>query len=306
MGADMKKILLATASVFALSAGAASAADLGPRPVYKAPPPVAAPVAFSWTGFYIGGHFGSGWGTKEWDDPASVTGCTHSSGQGSANPTCVAIVPPPGGGGGGGAAAGLLGFESSHTVNGFLGGGQVGFNYQFGWWVLGAEFQGSAADLTGHGSCSVQGLLNCSDKVDTLLTIAGRVGFAVDRALIYIKGGGAWVHDKFTVTNNNVLPLEIACGTVGETIITCPIVGGTVNSSRWGGMWGAGIEYAFLPNWSAKIEYDFLDFGSKHIVINDAPGFDITQHIHLVKFGINYHFSWGKAPWGKGPVVASY
>jgi len=68
-------------------------------------------------------------------------------------------------------------------------------------------------------------------------------------------------------------------------------------------MWGAGIEYAFLPNWSAKLEYDFLDFRAKTFVINDVPAFDITQRIHLVKFGINYHFNWGK---GKAPVVASY
>ncbi len=301
MGADMKKLFLASASVLALSVGAATAADLGPRPVYKAPPPVAAPVPFSWTGFYIGGNFGSGWGTKEWDDAASVTGCTHSSGKGSANPTCIAIGGGGGGGGGAGGAAGALGFQSSHTVNGFLGGGQIGYNYQFyPWLVLGAEIQADFAELKGHGGCSVQGLLNCRDKVDGLATFAGRVGFAVDHALIFIKGGGAWAHDKFSVTNNNVLPLEIVCDTEGHT---CPIVGGTVSASRWGAMWGAGIEYAFTPSWSAKLEYDFLDLGTKHYVINDVPAFDITQRIHLVKFGINYHFNWGK---GKAPVVASY
>src|SRR6266566_3062386 len=110
MGADMKKLFLASASVLALSVGTATAADLGPRPVYKGPPPVAAPVPFSWTGFYIGGNFGSGWGTKEWDDAASVTGCTHSVGHGSANPTCIAIVPPPGPPG---APVPALGFQSS-------------------------------------------------------------------------------------------------------------------------------------------------------------------------------------------------
>jgi outer membrane immunogenic protein len=290
----MKKLLLASASVLALTVGAANAADIA-RPVYKnPPPPVAVPVPFSWTGFYIGAHIGSGWGTKEWDDAASVTGCAHSSGHGSANPTCVAIVPTPGGGG----VSGLLGFDSSHTVNGFLGGGQIGYNYQIDWAVLGVEVQGSFADLTGHGSCSVQGLLNCRDKVDGLATFAGRFGFAVDHALIFIKGGGAWAHDKFTVTNNNVIPLEIVCDTEGHT---CPIVGGTVKANRWGWMWGAGIEYAFRPNWSAKLEYDFLDLGTKSYVINDVPVFDIRQRIHLVKFGINYHFNWGKAP-----IVANY
>jgi outer membrane immunogenic protein len=292
----MKKLLLASASVFALNAGAASAADLGPRPAYKAPPP--APVVappFSWTGFYIGGHIGSGWGTKEWDDArpnATACGKTNPPGQ-------ICITP----GGGGAAGEGPV-FNSSHTVNGFLGGGQIGFNYQIDWAVLGVEVQGSFADITGHGTCGFEGLLNCSSKVDGLATFAGRFGFAVDRALIYVKGGGAWAHDKFEITNSGLLFLAGTCDSEG---LNCtPVPGRSFSANRWGWMWGTGVEYAFLPNWSAKLEYDFLDLGTKSYLINDVLGtFDIRQRIHLVKFGINYHFSWG-APWGKAPVVARY
>jgi outer membrane immunogenic protein len=90
----------------------ASAADLSVRaPVMKAPPPV--PVAvFNWTGFYVGAHVGGGWGDKDW----------------------VAV------------GVGPLG---SHDIDGFLGGGQIGFNYQVGAWVLGAEVDFSWADLDG-------------------------------------------------------------------------------------------------------------------------------------------------------------
>ncbi len=212
MGAIMKKLLLASASVLALNLGAATAADLGPRPVYKAPPPVAAPVPFSWTGFYIGAHIGSGWGTKEWDDAKpNATACSHTSPPGQ-----FCFVPP--GPGVGPITEGLI-FNSSHTVNGFLGGGQIGFNYQVGWWVWGAEVQGSFADLTGHGTCGFEGLLNCSSKVDGIATFAGRLGFAVDRALIYMKGGGAWAHDKFAVTNSGLIAV---CEGEGESRICTP------------------------------------------------------------------------------------
>src|SRR5258708_1942683 len=107
--------LLATTSLVAF-ATVASAADLA-RPVYKAPPPP--PPSFSWTGFYIGVHVGSGWGTKEWDQ----------------------IATPP--------AASFNRSDSSHAVNGILGGGQIGFNYQVGWAVWGVEIQASAADVKG-------------------------------------------------------------------------------------------------------------------------------------------------------------
>jgi outer membrane immunogenic protein len=295
----MRKMLLASASVFALSAGAANAADLGPRPVYKAPPPVAAPVPFSWTGFYIGGHLGSGWGTMEWDDPnkPNQTACSHTSPPGQ---ICFTTGPGPGPGP---ITQGLV-FNSSHTVNGFLGGGQVGFNYQVGWWVWGAEIQGSFADLTGHGACGFEGFLNCSSKVDGIATFAGRLGFAVDRALIFVKGGAGWAHDKFSVTNSGLIAVCTSEGCATSEVVP----GRSISSSRWGWMWGTGVEYAFLPNWSAKLEYDFLDLGTKSFFVNDVLGtFDIKQRIHLVKFGINYHFNWGKAPWaGKAPVVASY
>ena len=290
--------LLVTVSAVGLAAGA-SAADLSLAPVYKGPPP---PVPlFSWTGFYIGGSFGAGWGTTEWSDPASQTGCAHSNpnnpNSGNSNKTCVTVIVPSGGGGGaagGGAAAAAaaagavaaLATDTSHTMNGFLGGLQVGYNYQINWAVLGVEAQGSFADLTGHGVCGVDLLFNCGTKVDGLATFAGRFGLvALGNALIYMKGGGAWVHNHFSA-NNSGGAFTICAGGV-----ECPIAGGSISASRWGWMWGTGIEYAFLRNWSVKVEYNFLDFGSKSYTINDIPfTFDVTERIHLVQFGVNYRF----------------
>src|SRR2546421_9628402 len=91
--------------------GAAMAADIS-RPVYKAPPAGALPVTYDWTGFYVGGHVGYGWAQKEWQDSFGL-------------------------------------FNVSNTPNGFLGGGQAGFNYQIGQFVLGAEGDFSWTGING-------------------------------------------------------------------------------------------------------------------------------------------------------------
>src|SRR6266849_6346056 len=76
VGDDMKKLCLSTVAGAALVAAcSANAADLGPRPAYKAPPPppVVAPV-YNWTGFYVGGHFGGGWARKAWEEKSESNG----------------------------------------------------------------------------------------------------------------------------------------------------------------------------------------------------------------------------------------
>src|SRR5215207_5215145 len=122
----MKKFLGISIAALCLAAPAL-AADLPSRVA----PPVVLPVAFSWTGFYVGGHIGGAWGTTEWDDPASTTGCAHSNpndpNRGNSNPTCQVVIIPPGdgggvggggdgGGGGGGAVGAPTQVNTSHSV----------------------------------------------------------------------------------------------------------------------------------------------------------------------------------------------
>jgi len=110
----MKKFWVAGLAGLVLGvSGFANAADLGARPTYKAPPLVAAtPVPFSWTGFFIGGHIGGGWGKKTWID----LGDDNSD-------------------------------NTSYNVSGVLGGVQAGFNYQIASLVAGVEGDFS---LDGH------------------------------------------------------------------------------------------------------------------------------------------------------------
>ncbi len=249
----MKKFLLGGIALGALIAAApAGAADMR-APAYKAPPP---PV-FSWSGFYIGGHVGGGWGRKHWFNVDA-----------------------------GGAPFGRD--EGFHHVRGGLAGGQIGLNYQFGYWVLGAEVDASWAHLEGsHHDVAFAGDVNHS-RVDSIVTASGRLGYSVDRVLGYVKGGGAWVHDKFWVSSVATPDVERERGT----------------SNRNGWMAGVGVEYAFADNWSAKIEYNHIDLGRKRAEFTNLAGAaiyrqDIDQTLNLFKFGINYRF-------GSGPVYARY
>ena len=146
----------------------------------------------------------------------------------------------------------------------------------------------SGANLTGSGSCASLSLLNgplppggCSAKVVGVGTIAGRLGVALDRVLIYGKGGGAWANDQYDLTSPNVAFFPAFNG----------------NETRWGWMGGVGVEYAFLDNWSAKIEYNYLWFHTSNLQFTDTTqqflfNTSIQQQLHLVKVGLNYRWGW--------------
>ena len=251
----MRKWFVAGIGILALAAGArtAAAADLpGVAPAYR---PAQTMVLFSWSGFYVGAHVGGGWGHK---DEAGVPFTFAGN----------AIVLQP----------------VSLDVRGGLAGGQLGFNYQTGIWVFGAEAQASWSNLKGDAPCpftATAGVLNadCNAKVDALGTFALRLGIALDRVLLYGKGGGAWTNDKYSSTPaNTVLPFIF-----------------NANETRWGWMAGAGIEFAFTDNWSAKIEYNYMDLGKRSIRFVDSADtvfylVDIRQVVNVVKFGVNYRF----------------
>ncbi len=126
-------------------------------------------------------------------------------------------------------------------------------------------------------------LILCNSKADRFGTIAGRFGIAADRALVYLKGGAAWLHSTHVFT----------IATLGDGDFTA-------SGTKWGWTAGAGVEYALTRNWSAKLEYDFMDFGTSRFIFGTVVPIDIKQNIQTVKFGLNYKFDWG------GVVAASY
>ncbi len=154
----------------------------------------------------------------------------------------------------------------SMSPKGFLAGGTIGYNLQTGTWVWGLE---GDVDYTGmkdtNDSC-VPG--SCATKASWMGTARGRIGYAGwNNFLPYITGGGAFAGLK-------------ASSALGD-----------VSKTQFGWTAGAGLEYAFMSNWSAKFEYLYTDFGSFDCSACSASGTDTVDFkANLVRAGINYRF----------------
>ncbi|MEF3366003.1 outer membrane beta-barrel protein [Methylocystis sp. 9N] len=301
----MKKILAAMA--LALTAGTAVAADL---PHYKAPLPPPPPPPPLWTGFYVGLNAGGTWGNSN-NITTSAWGLTNNGSPGGteALPFSAAL------------ANSTLGTNNS----GFIGGGQIGYNWQFyNSFVAGveADIQGIAGNSNrvssvAFGNTTINGPLlssaTGSKALDYLGTVRGRLGWLfTPTLLIYGTGGLAYggvnvnssIWQQFTVN-----PL----GNVGNPYFSA----GTFSDTRVGWTAGGGVEWMFWPNWSAKVEYLYYDLGnvtfSQGVLANanTGPGVGLFTAVapvtrtrfsgNIVRAGLNYHFNWG-AP----PVVAKY
>jgi outer membrane immunogenic protein len=145
----------------------------------------------------------------------------------------------------------------------------------------GADIKGSAADLANP-------LLNWTSKNEWFATVTGRIGYAVQPALlIYGKGGGAWVKD------HNLLTFGTAA------------TQSTPDTTMNGWTAGAGLEYMFAPNWSVFGEYNYvwLNTKSRETFTRSTDGatfpYDVHNNLQTVLVGINYHF-------GNAPISARY
>ena len=156
-------------------------------------------------------------------------------------------------------------------------------------WVFGLEGQASWADLDGSIGPNGQtfGILGFRTEANVIGSLAGRLGYAfgaTGQTLVFVKGGAAFINEKFSAT---VFPGPVLRFQSEKDL-------------RWGWMVGGGIEHALTRNWSIKGEYNYSNFGTRTIGLcgGVCDDFCIKQHVHLVKFGINYRFG--------GPIVARY
>ena len=245
----MNRIVIA--SVLAVAAATpALAADLPPAVRARAPAAYAPPVAagFSWTGIYIGGNVGAGWNDGSISD---TRGLFNASGNNDAT---------------------------------FVGGAQVGGNYQFGHVVVGVEGDFDwFANSNNSGRVTVGGTqLQGSNNGRWLTTLTGRLGFAADRVLVYGKGGGAWVG------SNNFSVTDTATGNS---------VSFSNNNTNTGWTAGVGLEWGFMPNVTARIEYDYVGLSNESLTLpagfaNAGDTFSTNnRNIQMVTFGLNYLFN---------------
>jgi outer membrane immunogenic protein len=136
-------------------------------------------------------------------------------------------------------------FADEINSSGGLVGGRIGLNWQVArGFVIGVEGEGDWANISNGGlRFTSEGLYHeLYSKANWIADVSGRVGFAVDRTLIYGKGGVAWAG----------LNYDSIVGPVTDSI------GQNVNT---GWLVGAGIETFLTPNWSLKLEYNHIDFG---------------------------------------------
>lgn len=250
---------IVSAGVLALGLVSAQAADL---PV-KAPPMVAAPVPFSWTGFYIGGHVGAKRGRAETD---SVRDTVNGAFPGFITiggipaPAALVLVPSR--------LATIPGTSATNT--GFVGGGQIGYNWQASNWVFGLEADANWNSIRAGGGlvvpdpfliATLTGTTNT--QIDWTASFRGRVGVTFDRLLVYATGGGTVAGGRFSSSFTLTNPI---------TGIFFPIpFQGTTNASenfsRLGWTVGGGLEYAFDRNWSIAGEYRYSDYGTRTVTL---------------------------------------
>jgi len=304
----IRRILLASASALAL-AGTAAAADLPSR----APPPVYVPPPPTWTGFYVGVNAGYEWAASTGVDTTSVNVFSLAGLNGAIGSETSALATGAG----------------SLKAAGFIGGGQIGYNYQFSnSFVAGLEVDIDGIASTGShdtfsqsgfvpgsvgiggGPVSAVGALGWTKSVDYLGTLRARIGYLVTPTLlVYGTGGLAWGE---TTTGTSIAE------TLGYTDTPSPYgTFGSTTTTRVGWTAGGGLEWMFFPNWSFKVEYLYYDLGN--VTYNTAPLLQFgafgtllettsvlhtTSHFNgnVVRAGINYHFNWFEP----APVVAKY
>jgi outer membrane immunogenic protein len=280
----MKRRATVIAAV-ALIGAPAFAADLG-RPMYKAPAPVA--PAYDWTGFYVGLNAGGVFGG---DSNVALPSADFG--------------PFPSGF----AAAQSIGaFPTSLNVRqaGFIGGGQIGYNWQFNRFVAGFETDIQGASAKGSSTASlfnpappainftapVGGTATVSRRLDYLGTVRVRLGYAADNVLFYVTGGLAYGETELSYA-----------GTIGFPIAPTVVLAAANSTSKTsaGGAIGGGMEYGFGRNWSAKVEYLYFDLGHQPTTIggaftnfNPPTGGFSTATVHnngnILRGGLNYRF----------------
>lgn len=252
----MKSLLhvgVAAAAVSSLGlTGPADAADarLPVKAPVVMPAPAPAPVS-AWSGCYAGLHGGWANARTSWSDPTPN---------------------------------GNIDASFSHRVartdvTGALYGGQFGCDFQLGGaMVFGIDGSLSGTTLDDTKVDAFNTTFTLHPRNDWLASVSGRIGYGVNNALIYARGGIAWADSKFEIAHNGILD-------------------GNPSKRRQGWVFGGGMEWMVTPGWSLFVEGDYYTFGTKDVsftgdIVNPTPAFRVNtkENIEAIKVGLNYRF----------------
>jgi len=268
----MKTLALA-ASILAVSAVAASAADLHTKA------PMRAAEVFNWTGFYVGGNVGGAWenesGTSNFFSSSAAAAQTNTPQSNSLRNTAV------------------------------MGGVHAGYNWQITRWVFGVEadwdwthtkngFCRQTDNLSAACTDNGRGFLVLNGKADWLDSARGRLGYTWDRFMIYGTGGAAWAKFDSSI-NTNCLVAGCGSNTASQNTTA------NFSDKKLGWVAGGGVEAMLDTDWIARAEYLHYDLGS---VTNTLAGdqqsttWSRAFRYETVRVGLSYKFG--------GPVVARY
>jgi outer membrane immunogenic protein len=258
---NIMRKLIAAAAFIALGSTSVLAADLAARPYTKAAPVMVDPI-YNWSGFYIGINGGGAWAQNDHSDLNLPLGGFFTFGP-----------------------DGAFGGRQRVNANGGIFGGQAGYNWQMSNWVFGVELAGDGTNIRRTDvSIFFPPAEFLTSKVDGIFTATGRIGYAFNNWLPYIKGGYAGA--QLRTTNF----------TTG---------GASLDHSDWRGGYtiGAGLEYGITPNWTVGVEYAYMDFGNRSwngttIGPLTPESFNDSLRISTITGRLNYRFG--------GPVVARY
>jgi len=168
--------------------------------------------------------------------------------------------------GGGGLGGSAWDTTNAFNISGGLVGGTIGYNYQFGHAVVGAEGDIDWSGIKGStsGGCPA----GCSTGDSWLSTVRGRLGYAADRFMPFVTGGAAF-------------------GNINAS--TPGLAGGSSTNAGW--TIGAGLEFAIAGNWTAKAEYLYVNLGKFNCGLNcGAVSDNVSFSTNLIRGGINYRF----------------
>ncbi|MEN3794323.1 outer membrane protein [Fulvimarina sp. MAC3] len=264
---------LATAAAFGLLTSGAHAADN-----FFETPAMAPAQAYDWTGVYLGGHVGLG--AAESDTSTFVPNIGTGN---DINPIAAAFAEASG--------------DNDFRDTDFVGGLHLGYNYQFGNIVAGAE---ADIDYAGHDQFYFtevtfrRGVAVTTDRIemDYVGTVRARLGMAIDRALVYGTGGFAYTDARVsrTVDSNASDP----CPVLANGLVRCH---SGATDFDYGYTLGGGVEYAFFDNLIGRMEYSYTDFGSESFTTtsvaypNQTLDHNVEFDIQTVKFGLSYKFN---------------
>lgn len=264
MRSKLLSLLGVSFSVCALQG--ASAADL---PMKAPPAPIPVVAAYNWTGWYVGGNVGYGWGRPSdpdisFVDPGALVGFDTYFGSGGN------VMP------------------NLHP-KGIIGGGQVGYNYALSRsWVAGlvADFQGSGMKDSATNTVTPLGLPTTlqsnSEQIDWFGTVRGKLGYAQNNWLLYATGGLAY--GRVATSGSFTIP-----GALNFT--------GSDSTTKVGWAAGGGVDYGLTANWIIGVEYLYVDLGRVSYMESQpavAPGASLTisnrASAQIVRGSLDYKF----------------